>query len=892
MDDAEADELEAEFQLRKKAEARQAQARQLPLKTGDPQSPNSGEQWKDRRSLSVITEIIREKEKTEKQRIEMWQNLAARQKDKEPKCFTLNPFDWLPRGSTFEPVKIVFKDLARENNFRHWNNVPLDKQVEMIRAKITPKVTLVDPNSMFMRRWDIIMLTCLIFVAIMTPYETAFNPGGSWEEMRSQPMFWINKAVDVLFFLDMILNFFLKVKIKTKDGDTKVLRQPGEIRWNYLSGWFLIDFVSIVPVSELLMVMNRSDLQKLKAIKIVRLLRLLKLVRVLRASRMISRWQNHISITFATQSLAACAVRLFFSAHLTACLWGMAGMFFLEMECPDGQYGDPVITTSVSAPDDAANWISSLYDGKSSPDTPCDPFTIYMWSLHWSVMSITSIGYGDISPQRFTEYVVCIAGMLFGGILWAYIIGSICGIVSNMDPSESDFRANYDAINYMMRDQNLPIPLQLRVREYFRERKHMTRVRSYQDLQEMLSVQLRGEVLHKVYINSLNTVWYFQVCSREFLIRVALFLEGNLYAPREYFPQYDRLWLIQRGSACRDGKLFVRGQYFGEDMIIEKTELQVQTKSLAMAYCEVQCLTKEALQEVLLDFPLEKQVIKQAAVRFALQNSIRIIAAKANGKTTRRASLMSLPDLSQMYANPGGTVGDIPSRGQAHGKAGHGHGPGHHGGHDMAAVHQLQAVTQELKDLQHGFSSVLYDVRSSGAQAKPYGDHPVPSPAASPSHAFPAAGGPGGHAFYGDSPELVQIKHDIRDLQHQNARILEGQRHISDAVARLEGCMQASALIHASTRGLLDPKERVQAQPLAEPSPAFRLSNAGPTAFGPSAAPTRSGTPSPGPGAPNGTQNGTYQFSARARDDPKDRSGEHSVETSSAFDDCLKPAKR
>ena len=27
-----------------------------------------------------------------------------RQKDKEPKCFTLNPYDWLPRGSTFEPV--------------------------------------------------------------------------------------------------------------------------------------------------------------------------------------------------------------------------------------------------------------------------------------------------------------------------------------------------------------------------------------------------------------------------------------------------------------------------------------------------------------------------------------------------------------------------------------------------------------------------------------------------------------------------------------------------------------------------------------------------------------------------------------------------------------------
>ena len=42
-------------------------------------------------------------------------------------------------------------------------------------------------------------------------------------------MFWINKAVDVLFFLDMILNFFLKVKIKTKDGDTKAPLQTDSL---------------------------------------------------------------------------------------------------------------------------------------------------------------------------------------------------------------------------------------------------------------------------------------------------------------------------------------------------------------------------------------------------------------------------------------------------------------------------------------------------------------------------------------------------------------------------------------------------------------------------------------------------------------------------------------
>ena len=40
-------------------------------------------------------------------------------------------------------------------------------------------------------------------------------------------------------------------------------------------------------------------------------------------------------------------------------------------------------------------------------------------------MSITSIGYGDISPTHDVEYVVCSVCMLGGGILWAYLIGSV-----------------------------------------------------------------------------------------------------------------------------------------------------------------------------------------------------------------------------------------------------------------------------------------------------------------------------------------------------------------------------------------------------------------------------------------------------------------------------------
>ena len=44
-----------------------------------------------------------------------------------------------------------------------------------MRKHITPdqcrgEVVLLDPNSMFMRRWDIVMLVCLLYVASVSSF--------------------------------------------------------------------------------------------------------------------------------------------------------------------------------------------------------------------------------------------------------------------------------------------------------------------------------------------------------------------------------------------------------------------------------------------------------------------------------------------------------------------------------------------------------------------------------------------------------------------------------------------------------------------------------------------------------------------------------------------------
>lgn len=46
---------------------------------------------------------------------------------------------------------------------------------------------------------------------------------------------------------------------------------------------------------------------------------------------------------------------------------------------------------------------------------------------------LSKVGYGDIHPVNYAEHVVCIGMMLVGGVVWAYLIGVLTAIVTNLD---------------------------------------------------------------------------------------------------------------------------------------------------------------------------------------------------------------------------------------------------------------------------------------------------------------------------------------------------------------------------------------------------------------------------------------------------------------------------
>jgi hypothetical protein len=64
---------------------------------------------------------------------------------------------------------------------------------------------VLEPNNKRLQKWDAVTLTALLFTAIITPVEVAFVS----TQPSTSPLWVINRCVDVIFIVDMIVIFNL-----------------------------------------------------------------------------------------------------------------------------------------------------------------------------------------------------------------------------------------------------------------------------------------------------------------------------------------------------------------------------------------------------------------------------------------------------------------------------------------------------------------------------------------------------------------------------------------------------------------------------------------------------------------------------------------------------------
>jgi hypothetical protein len=99
----------------------------------------------------------------------------------------------------------------------------------------------------------------------------------------------------------------------------KMIAKRKDVAMNYLKGFFIIDFLSILPYDNISTATGSGG--NLKILRVIRIARLAKLLRILRSSRIFARFENSMTINYGALKLFKFIVGTLFIAHWMACLW-------------------------------------------------------------------------------------------------------------------------------------------------------------------------------------------------------------------------------------------------------------------------------------------------------------------------------------------------------------------------------------------------------------------------------------------------------------------------------------------------------------------------------------------------------------------------------------------
>lgn len=108
-----------------------------------------------------------------------------------------------------------------------------------MRNRLEKKNWLLYPEDKYKITWDMIVSVTLLIMSIYTPMSVAF----AFEHGSFSFQSLINFFMDGVFGLDIIVVFFSAYY----NEDFKIIDDRSKIATKYLKGWFVIDFVAIIP---------------------------------------------------------------------------------------------------------------------------------------------------------------------------------------------------------------------------------------------------------------------------------------------------------------------------------------------------------------------------------------------------------------------------------------------------------------------------------------------------------------------------------------------------------------------------------------------------------------------------------------------------------------------
>ncbi|XP_075764591.1 potassium/sodium hyperpolarization-activated cyclic nucleotide-gated channel 3 isoform X2 [Pelodiscus sinensis] len=485
------------------------------------------------------------------------------------------------------------------------------KAVELEQQRVKSAGSwIIHPYSDFRFYWDLIMLLLMVGNLIILPVGITF-----FKDENTPPWIVFNVLSDTFFLADLVLNFRTGIVV---EDNTEIILDPRTIKRKYLKSWFLVDFISSIPVDYIFLVVDLetqvdSDVYKTaRALRIVRFTKILSLLRLLRLSRLIRYIHQWEEIFHMTYDLASAVVRIvnLIGMMLLLCHWDGCLQFLVPM--------------LQDFPEDC--WVSINHMVNDSWGRQ------YSHALFKAMSHMLCIGYGQQAPEGMTDVWLTMLSMIVGATCYAMFIGHATALIQSLDSSRRQYQEKYKQVEQYMSFHKLPGDTRQRIHEYY-EHRYQGKMFDEENILGELSEPLKEEIINFNCRNLVANMPLFANADPNFVTAMLTKLRFEVFQPGDfiiregtvgrkmYFIQHGVVSVLTKGS--KETKLS-DGSYFGEICLLTRGRRTASVR--ADTYCRLYSLSVDNFNEVLEEHPMMRRAFETVAMdrldRIGKKNSI------------------------------------------------------------------------------------------------------------------------------------------------------------------------------------------------------------------------------------------------------------------------------
>ncbi|XP_039606433.1 potassium/sodium hyperpolarization-activated cyclic nucleotide-gated channel 1 isoform X1 [Polypterus senegalus] len=483
------------------------------------------------------------------------------------------------------------------------------KAVEKEQERVqTAGYWIIHPYSDFRFYWDLIMLIMMVGNLIIIPVGITF-----FTEQTTTPWLVFNVASDTIFLVDLVMNFRTGIVI---EESSEIILDPKVIKMNYLKSWFVVDFLSSIPVDYIFLIVEKgfdSEVYKTaRALRIVRFTKILSLLRLLRLSRLIRYIHQWEEIFHMTYDLASAVVRIFnlIGMMLLLCHWDGCLQFLVPLL----QDFPPDCWVSL-------NGMVNDSWGKQ-----------YSYALFKAMSHMLCIGYGARAPVSMSDLWITMLSMIVGATCYAMFVGHATALIQSLDSSRRQYQEKYKQVEQYMSFHKLPADMRQKIHDYY-EHRYQGKIFDEENILSELNDPLKEEIVNFNCRKLVATMPLFANADPNFVTGMLSKLKFEVFQPNDYIIREGtvgkKMYFIQHGVASVITKLnkemkLTDGSYFGEICLLTKGRRTASVR--ADTYCRLYSLSVDHFNEVLEEYPMMRRAFETVAIdrldRIGKKNSL------------------------------------------------------------------------------------------------------------------------------------------------------------------------------------------------------------------------------------------------------------------------------